>query len=140
MSILEQSVAPSDTRRPPAAVRAVLLAFGLLCTGLGVVGVILPGLPGTVFLILAAWAFARSNERLDAWLQSHPRFGPVLRAWRRDRSIPRRAKRAAVGLMAFSLAGLVWLAGGFGAGVFAAAGAMTCVSAWIVTRPEPPAA
>lgn len=140
MRVLQQPVSSSAVRRPPAAARAVLFAFGLLCTGLGVVGVILPGLPGTMFLILAAWAFARPSDRLDAWLHAHPRFGAVLRAWRRDRSIPRRAKTAAVGLMAVSFAGLVWMAGGLGGGVVAAGAAMACVGAWIATRPEPPAA
>lgn len=62
----------------------------------GVVGAFLPILPTTPFMILAAGCFARSSPRLEAWLQSHPVFGPMLRDWREWGAIPRRAKTAAV--------------------------------------------
>lgn len=72
--------------------RHVYLILGLAAVALGVVGVFLPLLPTTPFLILAAGLFARSSPRLERWLVEHRRFGPVLRAWRDEGVIPRRAK------------------------------------------------
>lgn len=63
---------------------------------LGVIGAFLPILPTTPFMILAAGCFARSSPRLEAWLLSHPVFGPMLRDWRERGAIPQRAKMAAV--------------------------------------------
>ena len=55
-----------------------MLALGFVATGVGIAGVILPGLPGTVFLIIGLWAFSRSSERFQMWLFNHPRFGAPL--------------------------------------------------------------
>ena len=76
------------------------LAYG--CVGLGAVGLFLPLLPTTPFLLVAAWAAPRASPRLDAWLQRHPRFGPILRAWREERAVPARAKWLACALMLLS--------------------------------------
>lgn len=75
--------------------RIVLLLAGWLCMGLGLVGVFLPLLPTTPFLLLATACFVRSSPRLHARLLAHPRLGPFLEQWRRERSIPRAAKRRA---------------------------------------------
>ena len=75
--------------------RAVFLVVGLLFVAIGLVGVALPVLPTTPFLILAVACFARSSLRLEAWLLDHPRFGPPLRLWRERGAIPPRAKAAA---------------------------------------------
>ena len=84
--------------------RWAFLALGWACVGLGLVGVVVPGLPTTIFLIVALWAFSRSSERFQKWLWTHPRFGPPLRAWHRHRVVPPKAKAAAVLTMAASLA------------------------------------
>ena len=99
---------------PPApaharVLRALFLAAGLLFTAIGLVGVVLPVLPTTPFLILAAACFARSSVRLERWLLDHPRLGPPLRAWRERGAIPPRAKAMAAagsarGFVAFRLA------------------------------------
>lgn len=68
-------------RELPLLVRWLLTAFALLCLVLGVVGVFVPGLPTTVFILMAAWAAARSSPRLYRWLWFHPLFGPMLRNW-----------------------------------------------------------
>lgn len=72
--------------------RPIYLLLGLAMTGLGIVGAFLPLLPSTPMLILATWFFARSSPRLERWLLEHPRFGGLLRAWRDQGAIPRRAK------------------------------------------------
>ena len=79
-----------------------LIAFGWLNVGLGVVGVVVPGLPTTVFLLFAVWAFSKSSARFQRWLWDHPRFGPPIRAWHRHRVIPRRAKVLATTMMTTS--------------------------------------
>ena len=85
-------------------VRRSLIAFGWLNVGVGLVGVFVPGLPTTVFLVIALWAFSKSSDRFQRWLWNHPRFGPPIRAWHLHRVIPLRAKILAVGMMAASLA------------------------------------
>jgi uncharacterized membrane protein YbaN (DUF454 family) len=85
-------------------VRWSLFAFGWVCVGVGFVGVFVPGLPTTIFLIIALWAFSKSSERFQRWMWNHPRFGPPLRAWHLHRVIPLRAKILAVAMMASSLA------------------------------------
>ena len=62
--------------------RFVYIAIGCVMVALGVVGIFLPLLPTTPFLLVAVWAFARSSPRLEAWLIHHPKLGPPLRDWR----------------------------------------------------------
>lgn len=72
--------------------RPLYTAIGLALMGLGIVGVVTPGLPGTIFLILALWCFQRGNERWEAWLLNHPRLGPPLREWDATKSLRPRVK------------------------------------------------
>lgn len=71
--------------------RALFAGLGTVCVGAGCVGIVVPGLPTTVFLLLAAWFFARSSPRLHRRLTDHPRLGPYLRYAARG-EMPRRAK------------------------------------------------
>lgn len=80
--------------------RLVYLGLGWLFVALGVIGLIMPMMPGAVFLIAAAWCFARSSPRFEAWLLDHPTLGPPLRDWRASGAIPRSAKiMACLGMM-----------------------------------------
>ena len=79
--------------------RWVLIALGTLFVGLGVLGAVLPLLPTTPFLLVAAACYARGSERFYHWLLRNRLFGPSIRAWRRDRSMPLKAKRTAIVLI-----------------------------------------
>jgi hypothetical protein len=115
--------------------RALYFAAGLGLTGLGIIGLILPVMPGTVFLILAAAAFARSSPRFERWLLDHPRLGPGVRLWREKQGIPRRAKRLAIGMMALSLVLLVFVGVPWWA-VTLTTIVMGAAAAFIATRPD----
>jgi uncharacterized membrane protein YbaN (DUF454 family) len=114
----------------------LLLAFSVLCLVMGIIGVIVPGLPTTVFILMAAWAAARSSPRLYRWLWNHGLFGPLLRNWAQGGKVSRRAKWSATALMALSGAVLFatsarpWVA-------TTATSCMVCVAIWLWRRPEP---
>ena len=83
--------------------RTILISLGLLCVGLGFVGVFVPGIPTTIFLIIALWAFTKSSEKLRYWLLNHKRFGPILNNWQEHKVVPRRAKILMVVLMSLAV-------------------------------------
>ena len=85
--------------------RFVYIAIGSIAVALGVIGIFLPLLPTTPFVLLAAFCFSRGSERVETWLLTHPRFGPMVADWRARRAVPRRAKQLAWATMA---AGSVW--------------------------------
>ncbi|RWR30289.1 DUF454 domain-containing protein [Sinirhodobacter populi] len=78
-------------------VKALFAALGLIAVALGFIGLFLPVMPTTPFLIVAAACFARSSTRLEAWLLARPYFGPLLVNWRERGAIPRYAKWMALG-------------------------------------------
>jgi uncharacterized membrane protein YbaN (DUF454 family) len=84
--------------------RPLLFVAGWILTALGVIGLVLPLMPGTIFLILAAWCFSQSSPRFEAWLIGHPRLGPQILRWRETGTIARRAKYVACGSMLLSFA------------------------------------
>ena len=90
------------TSRRAAHRRWPYLCLAYACIALGAAGLVLPLVPTTPFLLLAAWAAPRGSPRLDAWLRRHPRFGPILRAWDEERAVPTRAKWLACALMLLS--------------------------------------
>ncbi len=112
------------------------LAVGYASLGLGLAGIVLPLLPTTPFVILAAWCFARSNPALAARLYENPRFGPLLTTWRDQRAIPLRAKIWALLTLALSYAITVWLVRSPSL-PFVLAAIMGSVGLYIVTRPSP---
>jgi uncharacterized membrane protein YbaN (DUF454 family) len=82
--------------------RGAFLALAWCCVALGMVGTVLPLMPTTVFLLIAAWAFARSDPRWHRWLRQHARFGGAVRAWEEHHAMPQRAKRIAFLALALS--------------------------------------
>ena len=75
--------------------RIIWLIFGLIALGLGCLGVVLPLLPTVPFILLAAFCFAKSSDRLHGWLLSHPLFGKMIQDWRQSGAISTKAKKMA---------------------------------------------
>ena len=84
------------------SLRYGLLIFAWINVTLGLIGIIIPGMPTTVFLIIAAWAFSKCSERFHKWLWNHPRFGLSIQYWHNHRVIPKNAKILASSMMIVS--------------------------------------
>jgi uncharacterized membrane protein YbaN (DUF454 family) len=118
--------------------RWLWLILAYLCLGLGIIGIFLPGLPTTPFVLLAAYAAARGSKRLHAWLLAHRLFGPMIRDWEASGAVSRKAKYWAIGTMGlcaviFFLTAPRWWMAAIGTGI------MAVVGTWLWLRPEPQA-
>ena len=82
--------------------KAIYLTIGFICLGLGILGIILPLMPGVPLLIVAAWCFARSSPKFERWLLNHPVFGKGIRDWRERGAISTRSKILAISMMTVS--------------------------------------
>jgi uncharacterized membrane protein YbaN (DUF454 family) len=101
---------PTDEERRAAAARlsgsrsglsrALWALLGLTFVAIGAIGVVVPGLPTTPMLLLAAACFARSSPRLYAWLLRNPTFGPLIEDFRAGRGVSRKVKATALSMMA----------------------------------------
>lgn len=80
-------------------IRLFWLSAGLVFTGLAFTGILLPLVPTTPFLLLAAFCFARSSQKLRAWLYAHKLFGPLLINWEKYGAISRRTKILAIAML-----------------------------------------
>ena len=89
--------------------RVLFAAAGLVCVGLGVLGILLPGLPATPFLLLAAYCFARSFPSLHSWFVTHAWFGPYIRGARSGWRIPRKQALQTIAALWISMGVTAWL-------------------------------
>ncbi|MGM3191939.1 DUF454 family protein [Dickeya dadantii subsp. dieffenbachiae] len=89
--------------------RVVLISVGWLAVVLAALGVVLPLLPTTPFLLLAAWCFARSSPRFHYWLLYRSWFGGYLRHWQQHRALPPGVKTKAVLVIIATFALSLWL-------------------------------
>jgi len=137
---------PLPARRRPGAENQPVLPrpvtlllwrlLALACVALGLLGVVLPGLPTVPFLLVAAWAGGRGWPALEQWLLHHPKHGAGIRQWRERGAVPRQAKWAASLMMVFSASVLamsavpLWVK--VGVPLF-----MAAVAVWLWRRPEP---
>lgn len=78
--------------------------LGFFCIGMAYIGFVTPGIPFSIFLVTAAWAFAKSSPRMEAWLYNHPWFGEFLTNWNKHKVFPRRAKYAMIVVMSSTVA------------------------------------
>ena len=72
--------------------RIFFLTLGFINLGLAYLGMITPGLPFSIFIVLAAYCFTKSSPKMHAWIYGHPKFGPFLRNWTEKRVFPRKMK------------------------------------------------
>lgn len=123
--------------RLPMPMRWLYLILALLFLLLGIIGVLLPVLPTTPFILLSAWAAARGSPRLLAWLENHTAFGPMIRDWRRGGVVNRRAKWIATSFMGASALYMLYGVRPLWVPLLA----ITCMVAtllWLWRRPERP--
>lgn len=119
----------------PWLVRWALLALAVVSLVLAVIGLLLPVVPTVPFVLLAGWAAARSSPRLSAWLEAHPKLGPLILSWRNGGVVRRSAKWTATFLMAMSGTSMLilfepnWPA-------YPVIGVMAIVLLWLWWRPE----
>lgn len=83
--------------------KALWVGLGLFFVGCAYIGIILPGVPTTFFVILAAWAFSKSSEKFNKWLHEHKLFGKYLTNWETKKVYPTRGRYAMIGVMCLSL-------------------------------------
>lgn len=112
--------------------RSLVVIFVLL----GFVGALLPGMPTTVFLILAAWAASKGWPQMDAWLLNHPKYGATLRDWRAHGTVPRKAKWCASIMMSISAVLMLFTSAPIAIKIFTNF-IMLMVAIWLWFRPEP---
>ncbi|ACE86301.1 YbaN family protein [Cellvibrio japonicus] len=117
--------------------RWVWRCLALVAVALGLIGVIVPGMPTTVFMLMGAAAASRGWPALHDWLLSHPRFGPPIQHWRNYGAVPRKAKWMALITMLLSMwmicssATALWVK-------WSLPSLMSAILLWLWTRPECP--
>ena len=92
--------------------KAILIFIGTVCVGLGVLGMFLPLLPTTVFLLMAAYCYSRSSERFHTWLLNNRLFGSYIRNYKSGRGISMRQKITTISILWVSIGVSIWLLGG----------------------------
>ncbi len=116
--------------------KLVWMVFGFVCVGAAAAGVVLPLVPATPFLLLTAFAFARSSPRLEAWLLGHPRFGTLITDWRAEGAIGRGSKTVALTSMA-ATPGITWVIGGSATVLTVQIVVLSIAALFVLSRPEP---
>lgn len=117
--------------------RAVWFVFGCLALLLGGIGVFLPLLPTTPFILLAVFAFGKSAPRVALWMESSPTFGPIILEWRDHGAIAPRFKALAVGMMVFSVGLGIWMQIGW-VGLTIQIICICAAATYVLTRPNGP--
>jgi uncharacterized membrane protein YbaN (DUF454 family) len=117
-------------------VRLLWVALAALSFAVGFLGLFLPLLPTTEFMLAAVYCASRGSPRFEAWIRSRRYVGPLLENWEKEKAIPRRAKFVAVGMIFASMV-MILLHLGEGWLRWAIVAMLVVVAVWLVTRPEP---
>ena len=105
------------------------MALGFLSLGMAYIGVVVPGIPFSIFLVFAAYCFAKSSPRMHAWIYNHKYFGPFLTNWTEKKVFPQKMKYMMVVVMSSSAA-LLWFTTGNIKATLWSAGFMALVAVW----------
>jgi len=117
--------------------KPVFFTIGILSLSLGYVGIVVPGLPTTVFILIAAWAFSKCSTKFTYWIENHRLFGPMVLNWQQYKGLSRRAKKVAILTLIPTFAFTIFIAFSMiGDLIFGFFGIALCT--WLATRPEPP--
>ena len=92
--------------------KAVLIFAGTVCVALGILGMFLPLMPTTVFLLMAAYCYSRSSERFHNWLLSNRLFGSYIKNYKSGKGISMRQKVSTLAMLWASIGVSIWLLGG----------------------------
>lgn len=118
--------------------RALYFSLGWLFFFTGAVGVVLPVLPTTPFMLLALWAFSKSSQRFHNWLYHHKLFGPPIHQWCKHRVIPMQAKVIALSFMSMTMVYLLFFATHHYAYNLLASALILYGALFILTKPSKP--
>ncbi|MBL4908137.1 MAG: YbaN family protein [Sneathiella sp.] len=116
--------------------KLILLAIGWLFVAVGAVGIVLPVLPTTPFLLISLWAFSQSSDRFHDWLYTHRVFGPPLQDWSNHGVIPLKAKVIAITSMATSATLVILLSKIPWYGLVGMLALMSVGAIFVLTRPS----
>lgn len=83
--------------------KGIFFVLGWICLIMAYIGLVTPGIPFSIFLVGAAYCFARSSKRMEHWIYNHKHFGPFLTNWEKKRVFPQRGKYAMILVMSSSL-------------------------------------
>jgi uncharacterized membrane protein YbaN (DUF454 family) len=89
--------------------KALFFILGWFCLIMAYIGIVTPGIPFSIFLVGAAYCFARSSKKMEAWLYNHKHFGPFLTNWEKKRVFPQKGKYAMIAVMSSSLIIMMFL-------------------------------
>ena len=118
-------------------IKYLYMLLGLLFVGLGFLGILIPGLPTTIFIIIAAWFFSKSSRKLETWLLTHHLFGHLITNWKMHGAISRNSKIYATCIIIPTFITTSWLTFSLiGDIIFLTSG--TLLIFYILTRPSPP--
>ncbi len=131
---LHHAIVPVEM--PPPAMRVVYITISLVCLVIALLGAILPLLPGTPFLLIAAWAASRGSRRIHDWIFAQPALAKIINDWRHQGAIPPYAKWLATIMMIGSISLLVWREAHWGV-VLGMLVICTASAIFLWTRPNP---
>ncbi|ARS54594.1 YbaN family protein [Kushneria konosiri] len=116
--------------------RGIWIALAALCFGIGIVGIFLPLLPATDFMLLSVICASRGSKRFERWIRRNRFAGPLIRAWEEERAIPLPAKIVSIAMM-FVSAWVIWIHTGFNWLFWLLCLVLVMVGAFVATRPLP---
>ena len=115
----------------------IYITLGLIFVGLGFLGVFLPGIPTTPFVLLGSWFFSRSSKTLENWLVNHKTFGPFIMDWRKYKGIKRKSKIVAISVIIPTFTFSIYSSSSINIKILLGAFCITLCT-YLLTRPEPP--